>query len=148
MAFTRLHRQSRIAELLRAQSVSSQQDLRRLLRRDGIRVTQATLSRDLREIGAAKGPRGYRLADQPPTTPEDLARSIRTYLVSLDRGENLIVLRTRPGHSQPLALEIDRARLDHVLGTVAGDDTIFIAARTVRDADSLATDLRAMAGIA
>lgn len=147
MNATRGHRQQRIADLIRRQAITSQHELRKLLRQDGIRVTQATLSRDLREIGAVKSPRGYRFAEQPPPTPEDLARSVRTYLLSLTRGEGLVVVRTRPGHSHPLALEIDRAQHKSVLGTIAGDDTIFIATRSSREAEALEGELRSMAGI-
>jgi len=141
-------RQAKVAELVSRHRVWSQQELAELLGRDGISVTQATLSRDLNELGVVKGPQGYLLPDTPLSIEdpaERLARSLRTELVGLDVGGTLVVLRTRPGHGNALAIEIDRTRLDGCLGSIAGDDTIFLAARSAPAAERIAARLRRLA---
>jgi transcriptional regulator of arginine metabolism len=143
-------RQQRILELVQSRPVASQEALAAALRQESIEATQATLSRDLRELGVVKGPGGYMIPREPgPTLPAngELARAVRTYLVRAESAGNLAVLHTGPGRAPLLALEIDRARLKPVLGTVAGDDTIFIAARTSREAGRVLRELRQMAGM-
>ena len=143
-------RQSRIASHLRKGGVASQERLAELLRADGIGVNQATLSRDLRELGVVKGSSGYMLPGAAPAAPHsgDLERALRAMLVGGQLGGTLTVLHTGPGRASALALEIDRAGLKAVLGTVAGDDTIFVAARSPREAARLLGQLKTMAGIA
>ena len=143
-------RQQRILELVQARPIASQEALAAALRQEGVEATQATLSRDLRELGVVKGPGGYMIPREPgPALPAngELARAVRTYLVRAESAGNLAVLHTGPGRAPLLALEIDRARLKPVLGTVAGDDTIFIAARTSREAGRVLRELRQMAGM-
>jgi transcriptional regulator of arginine metabolism len=143
-------RQQTILEVVQSRPVASQDQLAAALRQAGIETTQATLSRDLRELGVVKGPSGYMIpgdtVSRPPSNGE-LERAVRTYLVRAESAGNLAVLHTGPGRAPLLALEIDRARLKPVLGTVAGDDTIFIAARTPREAGRVLRDLRQMAGM-
>jgi transcriptional regulator of arginine metabolism len=148
-ALQKPRRQSRIVSHLRKGSVASQERLVELLKGDGIEVTQATLSRDLHDLGVVKGPAGYMLPGQSQPAPHngDLERAVRSMLLSAQAGGNLAVLHTGPGQAPALALEIDRAGLKAVLGTVAGDDTIFIAARSSREAGKLLHQLQAMAGI-
>jgi transcriptional regulator of arginine metabolism len=144
-------RHERVLTLIRKGSVASQEQLAELLRTDGIRVTQATLSRDLRELGVMKGPTGYIVPghERPAPAPHgDLERALRTMMLSGDTGGTLAVLRTGPGRASALALEIDRAGFRSVLGTVAGDDTIFVATRTPRDAARLLSTFKHLAGIA
>jgi transcriptional regulator of arginine metabolism len=147
-------RQAKVAELVTRHRVWSQQELAGLLGRDGISVTQATLSRDLTELGVVKGPQGYLLPDAPlagEDPGERLARTLRGELVGLDVGGTLVVLRTRTGHGNALAVEIDRARaagsLEGSLGTIAGDDTVFLAARSTAAAGRIAGRFRSLAGI-
>jgi len=143
-------RQRRILDLVKQQPVANQEQLAESLSREGIATTQATLSRDLRELGVVKGPTGYMLPGNGPVSAPpngELERAVRTYLVQAESAGNLAVLHTGPGRAALLALEIDRARLKSVMGTVAGDDTIFIAARSSRDAGKLLRDLRQMAGM-
>lgn len=139
---TRAARHGRITALLQQQRVSSQGDLARLLEADGVVVTQATLSRDLEELGAGKirgadGGRGVyvvpaegeaplRPAEAPPAK---LVRMLGELLVGTESSANLAILRTPPGAAQFLASAIDRAGLPYVLGTIAGDDTILAVAR-------------------
>jgi transcriptional regulator of arginine metabolism len=143
-------RHHRIVQLIQAGPVNSQEQLAAMLRQDGFAVTQATLSRDLRELGVMKGPLGYTMPGDAPVIAQvdgELQRALRTYLVKAESGGNLAVLHTGPGRAPLLALELDRARLKSVLGTVAGDDTIFIAARSSREAGRVLKQLRQMAGL-
>ncbi len=141
-------RQRRIRELLQRQSVHSQDELHRLLAREGFHATQATLSRDLRDLGVLKGHDGYALPGDAPAPPPGatLERALKDYLVSATQAGNLVVLRTGPGHAPPLALELDRARPEAVIGTIAGDDTIFVATPTAAAATHILEDLLTKAG--
>ena len=140
-ATTRAGRQARIVALLSAQSVHSQSELAALLAADGIEVTQATLSRDLEELGAVKlrgadGGTGVYIVpeDGSPVRgvtggTERVSRLLSDLLVSTDASGNLAVLRPPPGAAHYLASAIDRAALPFVVGTIAGDDTILVVAR-------------------
>ncbi len=141
MTPTRAGRQARIAELVTQRAVRSQADLLTLLAADGISVTQATLSRDLDELGAVKL-RGVDSGAPIYVIPEDgspvrgveggtakVARLLSELLVSADASANLAVLRTPPGAAHFLASALDRAALTDVVGTIAGDDTIVVVAR-------------------
>jgi transcriptional regulator of arginine metabolism len=138
---TRAGRQARIIALLSSAPVRSQTELAALLAADGVAVTQATLSRDLEELGAVKL-RGADGGAGVYVVPEDgspvrgvsggtgrLSRLLSELLASTDASGNLAVLRTPPGAADYLASAIDRAALPYVVGTIAGDDTIFVAAR-------------------
>lgn len=148
-----------IADLLSRRRVRSQEELRALLADRGLDVTQATLSRDLRALDVRKSPAGYHLPDAPGPAPtpssapdpasdaDPLRRALGAYLLDARVGEGLVVLRTAPGHAQPLALALDRDPPAGVLGTIAGDDTIFVAADPASaDAAELADRLRTLAG--
>ncbi len=130
-------RQSRLRDLLASQHLRSQEEIAAVLSRDGIEATQATLSRDLRELGVLKGPEGYMLpspgANREPARRE-LQRALSSFMVSARRAVNLVVVRTGAGQAPALASEIDRAGLDGAVGTVAGDDTIFVATATATQA--------------
>jgi transcriptional regulator of arginine metabolism len=138
---TRTARQARIVGILSSASISSQSELAARLADEGIDVTQATLSRDLEELGAVKL-RGADGGVGVYIVPEDgspvrgvsggttrLSRLLGELLVSADASANLAVLRTPPGAADYLASAIDRAALPYVVGTIAGDDTVFVAAR-------------------
>ncbi|MET4433315.1 MULTISPECIES: arginine repressor [unclassified Mycolicibacterium] len=140
-ASTRAGRQARIVTLLSSNPVRSQSELATMLAEEGIDVTQATLSRDLEELGAVKL-RGADGGTGVYIVPEDgspvrgvsggtdrMARLLNELLVSTDASGNLAVLRTPPGAAHYLASAIDRASLPHVVGTIAGDDTILVVAR-------------------
>jgi transcriptional regulator of arginine metabolism len=137
-----------IRNIIAAGEIYSQHELATLLAREGSEATQATLSRDLAELGVLKGPDGYQLpgagiAALP--TEALLARALKRELVSMDVGGTLVVLKTPSGHGNALAIEIDRARLDGALGTIAGDDTVFLAARSEMSARRIAKELRQLA---
>jgi transcriptional regulator of arginine metabolism len=157
---TKAGRQARSAEMLTATPVHSQAELGRLLAQEGVEVTQATLSRDLEEMGAVKVRRAgsgtvYAVPDEAPgpvlralseASDGRVSRLAAELLVSVEASANLVVARTPPGGAQLLASAIDRADLADVLGTVAGDDTILLVARDPAGGAALAERLRRMAG--
>lgn len=137
---TKAARHGRITELIRSHVVRSQTELAELLAVGGLQVTQATLSRDLEELGALKlrgvdgGAPVYRIPEDGGPRPmvggtSRLSRLLGELLLSYEGSGNLAVLRTPPGAAQYLASAIDRASLVDVIGTIAGDDTILVVAR-------------------
>ena len=150
-AATRAGRQARIVSILSSQSVHSQSELAAMLGAEGIDVTQATLSRDLEELGAVKlrgadGDTGVYIVpeDGSPVRgvsggTERVTKLLGELLVSTDASANIAVLRTPPGAAHYLASAIDRASLPQVVGTIAGDDTIFVMAREPMTGSELAT---------
>jgi transcriptional regulator of arginine metabolism len=138
---TRTARHARIVALIRERTIRAQSELADLLAADGIQVTQATLSRDLEELGAMKmrgadGASAYLIPEDGTAAlkpaeyaPARLQRLLRELLTGADASGNLVVLRTPPGAAQFLASALDRAGLPQVVGTIAGDDTILVVAR-------------------
>lgn len=157
-ASTRVARQARIVELVSSMAIRSQTELAKLLAAEGIEATQATLSRDLDELGAVKL-RGADGGAPIYVIPEDgspvrgvqggtsrLVRLLGELLVSADGSANLMVLRTPPGAAQFLASAIDRAALHEVVGTIAGDDTVLVIAREPVTGPELVDRFTALAG--
>lgn len=159
-AATRAQRHDLIVSILAAKPVRSQAELAAELERNGLSVAQATLSRDLDELGAVKlraadgglpvyvvpedgSPLPARSAGDDP--PHRLARLLGELMLSAQSSANLVVLRTPPGASNFLASALDRARLPEVLGTVAGDDTILVVARDPKGGPALVRRLHALA---
>ena len=132
------YRQSAILDLLSGEAIASQDELRQRLRARGFHATQATISRDIKELRLVKraADGAYQKPGIPPGdhgSPEGaVRRAVAEYLRRLDQVQQLLVLRTDPGQAQPLALAIDRAELPDVVGTVAGDDTILVITRSAR----------------
>jgi transcriptional regulator of arginine metabolism len=122
-------RQGQILKLVAGEPVSNQDNLRRRLAHLGVRVTQATLSRDLRELELVKTAEGYKpltaASDEKAPLPT-LARALREFLLDVRPAQNLLVLKTPPGGAQPLAAALDAEHWKEVAGTLAGDDTILI----------------------
>lgn len=156
---SRSQRQHRIAELLEAHEVRSQGELSDLLAAEGTEVTQATLSRDLVEIGAVKVRRGRALVYAVPGEGGEPARSGRLdatnarlrrvcdeLLVSVACARNLVVLKTPPGAANYLASTIDLTRDPQVIGTIAGDDTILLIGSDDPAAEGLAAQLQSLLG--
>jgi transcriptional regulator of arginine metabolism len=145
-------RQALLLELVDGEALHSQEQLRRRLRQHGFNATQATISRDIAELGLVKraGDGAYQRpgveAQNPETALTALERATAEFLRSVDRVQQLIVIRTGIGQAQPLAIAIDRARLPEVVGTIGGDDTILIVARDQRQAASLVRKLEEYAG--
>lgn len=141
----RAARRERILLLLQRQRVRSQAELRELLAAAGHRVTQATLSRDLRDLGVVKGVDGYEPAPAgaaPAAAGGTLWQAVAGFLLAADVAQNLVVLRTPPGGAQPLALALDRTaraggELPDVVGTIAGDDNVLVVCRDAGKARAL-----------
>ncbi|HVB99095.1 MAG TPA: ArgR family transcriptional regulator [Candidatus Dormibacteraeota bacterium] len=121
-------RQGQILKLITAEPVANQEQLRRHLAELGLAVTQATLSRDLRELGLVKTAQGYKTLGSTgqATSRPNLARVLRENLRDVLPAQNLLVLKTPPGGAQSLAAAFDRERWPEVLGTIGGDDTVLV----------------------
>lgn len=129
MAVQKRFRQGQILKLLSSQPVASQDALRRHLGQLGMRVTQATLSRDLRELRLVKTAEGYRPLDgaaKEASPLPALARALREFLLDVRPAQNMLVLKTPPSGAQPLAAAVDSERWKEVAGTLAGDDTVLV----------------------
>ena len=143
-----------IREVLSSSPVASQDELRRKLRRRGIHVTQATLSRDIHQLRVSKGPGGYSLPnghggtaiaaaadeDQLPSVNE----MIDSFGLRVRRAMNQVVLSTAMGGAQPVAAALDREEWPEVVGTIAGDDTVLIICTDARHANEVEARLRTM----
>jgi transcriptional regulator of arginine metabolism len=125
-------RQGQILKVLSAEPVASQDELRRQLVHLGLRVTQATLSRDLRELRLVKTAEGYKqlaqAAQESAESPANsrLERAAKSFLTDIRPAQNMLVLKTPPGGAQPLAAAVDSEKWKEVSGTLAGDDTVLI----------------------
>ena len=119
-------RQGQILKLIGSEAISSQDELRRRLHHLRMRVTQATLSRDLQDLRLVKTASGYKplVAEEPPLAV--LERALREFLTDLRPAQNLLVLKTPPGGAQPIARALDVERWKEIVGTIAGDDTVLI----------------------
>lgn len=137
-------RRQRILHLLERERCKNQAELQDRLAADGCEVNQATLSRDLRDLGVVKGPDGYELPQaplSPLTVQQSLWHAVHTWLVSATAAQNLVVLRTPAGGAQALGLALDRAELPGVVGTIAGDDTVLAVCAGPSRARSLVRQL-------
>ena len=143
-------RQSAILDAVRRGPVRSQEQLRRALHAGGFDVTQATLSRDIRELRLVKGGADGAYQAPPPGTGEApgarplLPRAVAEHLTRVDRVQQLVLLRTGPGQAQLLGVALDGARLPEVVGTIAGDDTILVITPDVRRARALVKRLEGL----
>jgi transcriptional regulator of arginine metabolism len=123
-------RQGQILKLITNEGITSQNELRHRLAQMNLRVTQATLSRDIAELKLVKTATGYKPLQSaaedtaPALTP--LARAVRQYLLDVRPADNLLVLKTPPGGAQPLAAAVDGGHLREVAGTIGGDDTVLV----------------------
>jgi transcriptional regulator of arginine metabolism len=152
-------RQEEIVRIIREQTVHSQDELLAILRKRGFRVTQPTLSRDVRELGLAKSPAGYVVpSDLASVTPivtftprevreERLDHVLRDSVVFAEGAGNLVVLKTPPAAAQPVAIALDSTPPEDALGTVGGDDTIFVAFRHPGSAAAFVHHVQQIAGI-
>lgn len=145
-------RQSIILEAIQREPVRSQEQLRQRVRAAGFDVTQATLSRDIRELGLVKGGADGAYQTPGPAAPNGhtarslLHRALGEYLTRVDRVQQMVILRTGPGQAPLLGVAIDRARLPEVVGTIAGDDTILVIAHDAARARQLVKQLEAPRG--
>ena len=145
-------RQAVILELIDRDALRSQEQLRRRLHQRGFDATQATISRDIKELGLVKraGDGAYQRMGADTTNPETalaaLERAAGQFLRRAERVQQLLVLRTGRGEAQALAEAIDRAELAESVGTIGGEDTILVIARDARRAAALARRLEKLAG--
>jgi transcriptional regulator of arginine metabolism len=136
-------RQKLIRELIGSREIRTQEVLSAALKRKNVRVTQATLSRDFREMGVIKKPEGlggfaYKIVlEEAPTSERNLQHKFAGTVREARRSANLIILKTPPGEAQGVARVIDNARIDGLLGTVAGDDTILVVTGSETDAKKI-----------
>jgi transcriptional regulator of arginine metabolism len=133
--------------LVAGQPIANQEELRRRLAAQKLRVTQATLSRDLQELRLVKTPGGYRPgteipAESAPLPP--LTHALREFLLDIRPAENLLVLKTPPSGAQPLAAAVDGAKFPETAGTIAGDDTVLIITPNRKSRESLQKKLEAL----
>jgi transcriptional regulator of arginine metabolism len=148
-------RQHHIARILERCAVGSQSELVGLLAKEGIVATQATVSRDLDELGAVKvrAPGGdslYAIPEAPKSriTPSERLRKVLTdFVVEVAHSENIVVLKTPPGSAHVVGSALDSSRLDGLLGTVAGDDTVIVVASESKAGAVLASVIASLAGL-
>jgi|SRR5450432_284145 len=140
-------RRSVLAKIIREQPVGRQAELVSLLRKRGHAATQSSVSRDLRELGVAKLGDRYVLPEASNAPKNDFSTLKQFVYARQPAGTNLTVLKTRIGSAQSVAVAIDTARWPEVIGTISGDDTIFIATAGAREQRKLGDRLRAIFGI-
>jgi transcriptional regulator of arginine metabolism len=144
---SKLSRQNAILELLARGPIVRQEELQRLLRKRGFEAGQATLSRDIRELGLAKTSAGYSLPGRELGAESDLpsvSRLVREFVTSVRSAQNLLVTKTSIGSAQPVAAALDGQNWPEALGTIAGDDTILIVCEDKRSAGRLADRIQEM----
>jgi transcriptional regulator of arginine metabolism len=151
MTDARAQRQRIIAQLLRAEPIGSQEEVTERLSTQGFAVTQATVSRDLEQLGAVKVKRGgmlrYMLPDEIGDTRwagARLGRILAEWVQSIETAGPLLVLRTPPGSAHIVGLALDQAKLPEIAGTISGDDTLFVALRDGADPRATAGRLRTL----
>lgn len=155
MSLSKPQRQHRIRRLLEQHIVTSQALLVELLAAEGVAATQATVSRDLEDLGAVKvrvfgGEVAYAVPELPSAQlapQEHLRRVLGEWVVEVAPSGNLVLLRTPPGSAHVVASALDRSGLDGVLGTVAGDDTLLVVVAEGRSGTSMAHELAQLAGL-
>jgi transcriptional regulator of arginine metabolism len=124
---TKTYRQGQILKLIRARRISTQEELAQELRSQGIAATQVTLSRDIRDLRLVKTRDGYQEMAPEETGPQ-FSLLATEFLLDVLRAQNLVVLKTSPGHANSVAVALDREQWPGVMGTIAGDDTILVIA--------------------
>jgi transcriptional regulator of arginine metabolism len=151
---SRSRRLTLVAQLLSGRRFSSQEELARALGRAGVHVTQATLSRDLRSLGVLKrpDPAGKTVYELPTPAAETLDRErqlldLKTFVNQIRVAQNLVVVRTPPGHANAVARAIDLANLEGILGSVAGDDTVLVVTEDLGAARRFKRHLDSLAGM-
>ena len=133
-------RHGQILRLVTGARIANQEELRRRLAAQKLRVTQATLSRDLQELRLVKTHEGYKPEAMLPEDPSglpSLTRALGEFLSDIRPAENMLVLKTPPGAAQPLAAAVDGAKFTEIAGTIAGDDTVLIITPDRRSRESL-----------
>jgi transcriptional regulator of arginine metabolism len=142
-------RQRAVLDIVRQGSIASQEELQRALRKRGFKVTQATLSRDIRDLGLVKTPDGYALPqgeDGGMLALPPVKRLVREFVLDARPAQNLLVVKTIIGSAQPVAAALDEQDWDEVVGTIAGDDAILIVCPDKEAAKRIAERIEEMLG--
>ena len=138
-------RQRAIADLIRGHALSSQEELADRLGSLGFTVTQATISRDLEQIGAVKvrrdGELSYALPDASRRAPTRIGAIFRDWVQSVEPAGSLVVIKTPPGSAHLVGVALDSSEMTEIVGTICGDDTIFVACRSHAEAEALSSKL-------
>lgn len=144
----KINRQSKIIEIIQKNEVETQDELSALLEKDGFRVTQATVSRDIRELKLTKIPTaGGRqkyavITDAPENLSKKYERVLREGFLSMDMAQNILVIKTVSGMASAVCAAIDAMKMREIVGSIAGDDTIMCAIRTVDDTYAVMKKIR------
>jgi transcriptional regulator of arginine metabolism len=147
---SKLSRQNLILDLVQQESVASQEQLRKLLLRQGFDVTQATLSRDINELALIKTPGGYRVSHGGQQTEQGFhsagraGRLVREFVIEVREAQNLLVIKTATGSAQPVAAAVDSEGWSELVGTVAGDDTILVISQSKKNAHKMSLRIKGM----
>lgn len=144
---SKLSRHGLILSLVEKQNLASQDDLRRVLIKHGFKVTQATLSRDIHELGLIKSAEGYALPAAESHAEHTLPsahRLVREFVLQAIEAQNLVVVKTSVGSAQPVAAALDSEGWPEMLGCIAGDDTILIICKDKKEAHRLALRIQEM----
>jgi transcriptional regulator of arginine metabolism len=133
-----------ILELIRAGEITSQEELMGGLKARNIAVSQSTLSRDIQELKLAKSAGVYTVVESEPARPseESLRRIIREFVVDVDGAQNIVVVKTGPGHASTVSQALDDAGWPESIGSIAGENTVFIVVRSRREGQKLERRLR------
>lgn len=154
MSTVKTTRHATIRQLLRDECIDTHESLAAALARFGIDVSQSTLSKDLRELGVVRLPQiegGFRycLSDNGAQLVDRavMERELRDYITDVDRAENMIVIKTLSGHAQAVCEAVDRMEWPEVMGTLAGENTIFVVSKSSPDAVAMCARLQSLTGI-
>jgi transcriptional regulator of arginine metabolism len=144
---SKLSRQNLILDLVQQEPVANQEQLRKLLSRQGFDVTQATLSRDINELALVKTPAGYSAShgdSQAEPGFHSAGRLVREFVVEVREAQNLLVIKTAPGSAQPVAAAIDSEGWAEIVGTVGGDDTILVISQNKKNSHRISLRIKGM----
>jgi transcriptional regulator of arginine metabolism len=144
---SKLSRQNLILDLVQQEQVANQEQLRKLLLRQGFDVTQATLSRDINELALVKTSAGYSISPgeaQPEPGFHSAGRLIREFVMEVREAQNLLVIKTATGSAQPVAAALDAEGWTEIVGTVGGDDTILVISQSKKNAHRVSLRIKGM----
>jgi len=144
---SKVARQNTILELVQQEAIANQEQLRRLLSRQGFEVTQATLSRDINELALVKTSAGYSVSrgeQQSEPGYHSAGRLVREFVVEVREAQNLLVIKTAAGSAQPVAAAMDSQGWPEIVGTVGGDDTILVISQSKKNAHRIALRIKGM----
>jgi transcriptional regulator of arginine metabolism len=144
---SKLSRQNLILDLVQQGTVANQEQLRKLLLRQGFDVTQATVSRDINELALVKTPDGYSVShgdQQAEPGLHSAGRLVREFVVEVREAQNLLVIKTATGSAQPVAAAIDSEGWAEIVGTVGGDDTILVISQNKKNAHRISLRVKGM----